>query len=213
MTMTECDINIRLFREARSAIPSVRQLKQLLVLGADINYQNAENGYTALMVAVAGFHDRIVEYLLQQGANPLIKNHDNKIASELIPSHCSTYPILKDYELLFAASFNEVATVKRILDEGALVNYQDADGNTPLMIAVKRNLVEMVELLFHQGVDLSLVNAEGQSSFDLASDANMMSLLNHLKELDLAMPPQPESIPGKNRPRFFTASRVKKTFN
>lgn len=211
--MTECDINIRLFREARSAIPSVRQLKQLLVLGADINYQNAENGYTALMVAVAGFHDRIVEYLLQQGANPLIKNHNHKIASELIPSRCSVYPILKDYELLFATSFNEVATVKRILDEGALVNNQDADGNTPLMIAVKRNLVEMVELLFHQGADLSLVNTDGQNSFDLASDTKMVSLLNHLQGLDLAMPDQPELIPEKNTPRFFTASRMKRMFN
>ncbi|HHF7349551.1 TPA: ankyrin repeat domain-containing protein [Legionella feeleii] len=211
--MTECDLNIRLFREARSVIPSVRQLKQLLVLGADINYQNAENGYTALMFAVAGFHDRIVEYLLQQGANPLIKNHNHKIASELIPSSCSVYPILKDYELLFATSFNEVATVKRILDEGALVNYQDADGNTPLMIAVKRNLVEMVELLFHQGADLSLVNKDGQNSFDLASGEKMVSLLNHLQGLDLAMPPQPELIPEKNTPRFFTASRMKKMFN
>lgn len=211
--MTECDINIRLFREARSAIPSVRQLKQLLVLGADINYQNAENGYTALMVAVAGFHDRIVEYLLKQGANPLIKNLNHKIASELIPSCCSVYPILKDYELLFATSFNEVATVKRILDEGALVNNQDADGNTPLMIAVKRNLVEMVELLFHQGADLSLVNTDGQNSFDLASDTKMVSLLNHLQGLDLAMPPQPELIPEKNTPRFFTASRMKRMFN
>lgn len=197
--MVECDINIRLFREASCAIPSVRQLKRLLVLGADINYQHADNGYTALMVAVAGFHDRIAEYLLKQGANPLIKNNDNKIASELIPSHCSTYPILKDYELLFATSFNEVATVKRIIDAGALVNYQDGDGNTPLMIAVKQDLVEMVELLFLQGADLSLVNVVRQNVFDLATTSIMLSCLKKLTNFSLV-------LPEKRIHRFFNHS-------
>ena len=120
---------------------------------------------------------------------------------------------LTNYLILVLILIIKIQKVKQIIDEGALVNNQDADGNTPLMIAVKRNLVEMVELLFHQGADLSLVNNDGQNSFDLASGEKMVSLLNHLQGLDLAMPPQPELIPEKNTPRFFTASRMKKMFN
>lgn len=197
---------MRLIYEVCKEIPRVRQLKKLLAKGAAIDYQSIENGYTALMFAVINQHDRITEYLLRQGANPLIKSHKHKVASELISQHSSVYPILKDYELLFAARINDLIAVKSIIKDGALVNFQGFGGNTPIMIAAKHNFIDLVEYLFLQGADLTLENAEGQSIFDLATDSTLISFLHSVKDCSLELPPQTQLNIEKRAHRFFTST-------
>lgn len=177
------EYNNRLIDVAKSEYPTVRQFKKLLFKGANLNYQTAEHGYNALMFLVKAHHDRMVEYLLRQGANPLLKNHENKIASNLISPDSSIYPILKDFELLFATTDNDLSTVKLIIAEGALVNFQGIYGYTSLMIAVEQNLVEMVELLLAEGADLSLTCMDGQNVFDLVTDSHILCLLKEANNL------------------------------
>ncbi len=157
--------------EASSELPTARQLKKLLFQGALINYQRFDDGYSALMLAAKKQRDRIAEYLLKQGANPLLLNHQNRIASELIPRYSSTYPILKDSELLFATMNNDFLAVKLIIDTGAHIDFQGPGGYTALMIASEQNLLKIFEYLFEKGANPWLTRSDGKSAFDLATDS------------------------------------------
>ncbi|KTC84356.1 ankyrin repeat domain-containing protein [Legionella drozanskii] len=192
-------ISISFIDAVNTAFPKIRNLKKLLIEGANINFQTAENGTTALMMAVEGHHDRIVEYLLAQGANPLLKNHGNKIASELISRHSTIYPILKDFELLFATMNNDLPTIKSIITDGALVNFQGMGGYTALMIAVEQNYQEIVEYFLHQGADLLITRTDGQTAFGLTTDSEILLLLEWAKNLSNEI----QQVPQKNTHRFF----------
>ena len=73
---TQARLNRELQEEVESISPHARKIKSLLESGADINHQNTE-GYTVLMLAADNQNDRLVEYLLKQGADPLLPNkHD-----------------------------------------------------------------------------------------------------------------------------------------
>lgn len=184
----------------------MRQLKELLVKGAAINYQSIENGYTALMFAVINQHDRITEYLLRQGANPFIKNHRDKIASELIPQQASIYPILKDYELLYAARINNLEAVQSTIKDGALVNFQGPGGYTSIMLAAKYKFIDLFEYLFLQGADLTLLNSEGKGIFDLTKDSTLISYLHSITECSLELQSQSQLANEKKTHRFFPVS-------
>jgi hypothetical protein len=191
--------NDSLIKAVLSPIPKVRSLRKYLAKGADINCQTSVQGLTPLMIAVQGQHDRIAEYLLRLGANPLIKNNEKRIASELISQNCTVYPIVKDFELLFAVLNNDLMAVEEIIASGALINFKGPDGKTALRIAVERNLVEMVELLLLQGAEPVMSADNEQSIFELTDNRVIHDLLK--ETLDWRHKAQ--LIPGKKLSQFF----------
>lgn len=111
---------------AASGLPRARNLKRALVNGAGIDYQSQQNGYTALMCVVSVQHDRIAEYLLSLGANPLLKNNNNQTVvtflldrganpfiknyygetpGDIALRYSPIYLLIKNYELLTASFF------------------------------------------------------------------------------------------------------------
>ncbi len=185
--------------EANSGNPKVRQLKKLMIQGAFINFQTSNDGYSALMYAVKGPYDRITEYLLKQGANPLLVNYENKMASELISSQHSAYLILKDFELLFATLENNQQLVAAVISAGALVNFQGPNGYSALMIAAEQNFTELVDFLLLQGADTTLKLVTGQKALDLTTAEEIRNLLTVADNWEKMIP-----LPEKNRPhRFF----------
>ena len=177
-------LNNKLITCVSGTAPKVRTIKNLLTEGANINY-NTKEGYTPLMLAAKGKHDRIVEYLLKQGANPFLKNHEHNSASELMSSNLSTYTILKDHELLYATMNNDLTTVIASINSGAWVNFQGAGDYTALMIAVEQNSIEMVEYLLLQGANLLLTRTDGQTVFQMTKDTAIIDLLETANNLNL----------------------------
>ncbi|MBA2710758.1 MAG: ankyrin repeat domain-containing protein [Tatlockia sp.] len=193
------EINQNFIKLATSISPKIRCLKKLLIEGADINYQN-ENGDTALMWAVIGQYDRIAEYLLRQGADPLIKNHKNKIASALINPDSTLYLTLKDYELLAAVKKHDLLVAKTVIDSGALINFKDARGYNALMIATEQNFEQMVNFLILQGADPTLTLSNGQSIFALTNNQTIYQLLKEAERCYKGI----QQIPDRKLHRFFT---------
>lgn len=189
-----------LHEEINSRAPSTRKIQQLIEQGADINFQAEIDGYTALMLAVDTDNQRITEYLLTLGANPLLCNHHYEIASQLALRHSPLYLVLKDYELLFATLSNDLKGVKSIIDDGAIVNFQAPDGYTALIIAVEESLIEMTELLLSKGADLMLTRADGQGVFELVTNEEVMILLEssteaiHHEIQEIAPPPLDNNV-------------------
>lgn len=175
--MDKCNASKALQQEINSKTTRSRRIKQLIDLGADINYQAEDDGYTALMLAVDADNQRITEYLLTLGANPLLCNHSYEIASELALRHSPIYLTLKDYELLFATLNNDLANVKSILDAGAIINFQAPDGYTALLIAVDQSLVDMTKYLLTKDPDINLTRADGKGVFELVTDEEVYLLL------------------------------------
>jgi ankyrin repeat protein len=186
MVIINC--NNEFLNEIRGEFPSARLLKKWLVQGADVNCKVEGDEYTPLMLAVEAQKYRIAEYLLRQGANPLLRNNINKISSDLVSSSSLIYPILKDYELLFASMNNDLETVKSVLNNGALVNFRGCGGYTALMIAVEGGFMEMVDFLLSQGADMSLTCTDGRGIFELTTNIPVLSILERMHKLRIGLP-------------------------
>ncbi|MBA2651598.1 MAG: SMI1/KNR4 family protein [Tatlockia sp.] len=159
-----------LIAEINKEMPQLTKIEQYLAQDADINYQSDVDGYTALMLAVDRDDEPLVNYLLIQGANPLIQNHHKEKASDIALSHSPIYLLLKNYELLFATMQNDLAGVKAALDAGANINFQGQGGYCALLIAVEQSCLEIVEFLMRSGAYLGLELDDNRGVLELASD-------------------------------------------
>ena len=71
--------------------------------------------------------------------------------------------------LHYAASYNQVAIIRYLLDSDMEVNQIDVDGNSPLHLAIKNGHAEAMGcLLDHKGIDTTIVNNDEDSPFHIA---------------------------------------------
>ncbi|XP_024114703.1 ankyrin repeat domain-containing protein 29 isoform X6 [Oryzias melastigma] len=136
-------------------------VKELIMQGADINYQReghhdvvklllefgastefqTKDGGTALTVACQCGHPQVLDLLLRNGANV----HD-KLNDGATP-------------LFLAAQGGHVTVIRHLLSCGAKVNQPREDDTTPLWIAAQMGHSEVVKVLLSRGADQ---DAEGQ---------------------------------------------------
>lgn len=124
-------------------------VQYLLELGADPHYTNEGHG-SALVAATIHGYDTIAEMLLAAGASP----------------NQAVFPEMKT-PLMYARS-NRL--LRRLIDAGADVNYQDTRGYTPLMNAARNNRTESIITLLENGADISMKNNEGKTALDIANE-------------------------------------------
>uniref|UniRef100_A0A8C6X2Y2 Ankyrin repeat family A member 2 n=3 Tax=Elapinae TaxID=42168 RepID=A0A8C6X2Y2_NAJNA len=137
---------------------SVHQLAaqgEMLYLATRIEQENVinhmdEEGFTPLMWAAAHGQIAVVEFLLQNGADPQILGKGRESALSL------------------ACSKGYTDIVKMLLDCGVDVNEYDWNGGTPLLYAVHGNHVKCVKILLEHGADPTVETDSGYNSMDLA---------------------------------------------
>jgi uncharacterized protein len=109
-----------------------RLCKFLLEQGADVNRADRESGETALHSALSKTdrlaYDLVLKVLLSYGANP---NAATKNGAETgaFMRDCRTKG---ETPLHRAAAFGDENTIKLLIDAGAKINVEDANGDTPL---------------------------------------------------------------------------------
>jgi Ankyrin repeats (many copies)/Ankyrin repeats (3 copies) len=173
-------------------------IKGMLDNGAELNYQD-KDGYTALMLTIKHNNEQIAEYLLKLGANPLLRNKQGKIASELAAHSFAILPILKRYELLSASSNDDLPTITTlIMHQGCDVNFRGHNGKTALLLAVAQGQIQLVRFLLANHADITLVDKDGQGVFDLTTDEAMLALLETAK----AMPASVQQTAADTLPDF-----------
>lgn len=156
---------------------NAERIDELLDSGADINYQNSK-GFTALMLAVDAGNERIAEYLLRNGANPLIRNKRGCTARQLASQHSGLSHILKAYELITATMNADLPAIKALLrTDNSIIDFQGPGGYSALLIAVEQNMVEIVNYLLAQGASLEVTSDKGESVFELVNSKAIMKLL------------------------------------
>lgn len=133
--------------------------------GIEVNYTD-EYRNTALMMAAYNGHTKVVKMLIDAGANVRMKNVNNRTA------------------LMLASSGPFVETVKLLLQSGAEVNAMDSHESwTPLMFAAGEGQMEVAKVLLAAGADITMVDIDGESSYDFAIANNHQAMAAFLKKV------------------------------
>jgi TonB family protein len=110
-------------------VGEVQSVRDLLAEGAPDLDAADETGWTALMYAVEGGHDEIVQMLLEAGASPNPQNQAGATALHL------------------AARRGRTASARLLLRAGADFGLRDSEGRTPLYRAIERRRADIIEML------------------------------------------------------------------
>lgn len=140
-------------------------LKAYVKSGFDIN-SKGPGGQTALQRAASQGHVEVVDFLLENGANPLIA--DGQKISPLIAAVMS-YPSYKNLEAL-------QAILKMLIAKGADINAVNAGGQTALMLAIATELFPVAEILLNEGATIWPKNIYHQAASDLIDEQTMRRL-------------------------------------
>lgn len=169
------------------------QILQFLIekgVNMDLVYGIKEKGdvfpATPLWFAYAkGRNKKVYKWLLEQGANPdncmfAIAWQNDVEAAELFKKYGAkiTDKEGKHTPFIGAVNWNKLDIARWFLKNGAGVNAQDEDGNSALLLSVKREYpTEFIVLLLNHGADIHLKNNEGLSALDADKKNVLLSLI------------------------------------
>jgi len=162
------------------------EVKRLVIdCGANPNGQSTVEGGTPLHTAADRGYLRIVEFLLEHGANPNMKNNYGSTplhyaamygypeVVELLLEHGANPNIQSNYgstPLHYAAMYGYPEVVELLLEHGANPNIQNRYGYTPLHFAIEGCFVDVVRVLLDHGADPTIRDNEGRTPLDYGSN-------------------------------------------
>ena len=151
-------------------------LKRLLESGGNANLHNTR-GENALLLAAMMGHREIVELLLAHGASLLTKDYEgwtplhwaiihrhNDAVTSLLDATTHSWAdkeLQYNKALILAAEAGNHVVVQMLLQNGAAVDYQDAENSTALHWAVSEGHLETTRVLLLKGADPNSVDVGG----------------------------------------------------
>lgn len=84
--------------------------------------------------------------------------------------------------LHYAADAGKVPIVRFLLENMAIIDYQDLDGMTPLMAAVDKDHLPTAAFLLKEGADPLIEDETGKTAFDIAKEKNFTKIQLLLEE-------------------------------
>lgn len=162
--------------------------QRLIDGGADVN-RAANNGTTALIQATLGEHKDFVVMLLEQ---PDI-NLDAQTGPGVSPGNIVILSAGGNTALLIALvgawtgpnvqTPAEIASM--LIESGADPNVVNADGTTPLSLAVFANRVDLIKMLVERGADINEKNKGGQTLLMRVVGSDALNYLLTLPGIDI----------------------------
>ena len=120
-------------------------------VGVDFNMERY--GKTPLMYAAMDSSLKVVDFLVDGGADPSIEGEKGWTA------------------LHYAASEGNVENINWLIEKGArnVVNKKDSSGETPLHIAARRGYTQSVNALIENGAEINVLNETGNTALHIAA--------------------------------------------
>jgi ankyrin repeat protein len=141
----------------RKTLPTLDEVQSELSKGADINGRGF-GGQTPLHYAAKYSRPEIILFFVEKGARLEAGTADRQTGiGDRTPLHYAVHLSGRKAE-------NAVA----LIQAGANVNARDNSGHTPLMLAVKRQNAEVVNILLDAGANAQLRNRRKEIAFDYA---------------------------------------------
>lgn len=138
----------------------------LLKAGADINAADGE-GKTALIITASDGYGGVVPALLKAGADPHLKDGDGWDAFR----HCCE------------AEGGNADDARALVEAGAMVDWKNEEGATPLHMAVAWNDEKLVRLMLEKGASVDAKDANGETPLHKAAlQPNLAPVLFDLVE-------------------------------
>jgi len=135
-------------------------VSKILIKGADMDARD-NTGSTALMYASENGNKEIVTMLIDSNVNSVDRNDHSALYKAFLNNHNDIVDMLIqaganiNSELLRAAIINPSPIidnlVRKLIQSGADVLTMDDEGNTPLMLALRRRNVNIAKLLIKKG--------------------------------------------------------------
>ncbi len=161
----------------------VRAVTALLVAGAQVNDKEAINDQTALMWAVAQQHPRVVQALIELGADIQARSRtypqNVQTANRAGGGDVSSVFRGGSTPLLFAARVGDVESAKLLLAAGADVNDRLPDGATALVVSAHSGHGGLGALLLDKGADPNAADV-GYTALHAAVDRSDLPLVKAL---------------------------------
>ena len=148
-------------------------LRLLLEHGADPN-QRDSFGRTALEIAIVWCLPEVVKLLLIYGANP--NSRDTKGRTPLIKAAILGVRDARPMQ-------HKLKIMMDLLDSGAEIDAQTADGKTALMHAVGHSRLEVVKFLINSGASLSICDRQGNQAKDIISRGSTIQQQQYLHQI------------------------------
>ena len=146
--------------EALFAVAKNKEIKShIAYLEHEVNACD-DHGETPLQVAVCNQNIDFVKILLDENMHIDVNHQDLKGFCAL---HCA---VLRRDETMTDC----------LLQYGASMNLSDADGNTPLMHAIKAKNMQAIHLLLEYGAKINTKNNQNETALDLAITFNLFDI-------------------------------------
>ncbi|XP_028167772.1 ankyrin repeat, SAM and basic leucine zipper domain-containing protein 1 [Ostrinia furnacalis] len=126
-----------------------------------------DSGWTPLMHACFHGQDKIVDLLLEKGADPNL--HADSVTP--VMAACSNSSANKDTIYYI---------ITRLIDKGCILNIGDKYGQTPLMRAIGSGFVAVVEKLLGENVNIEMRDQQGWTALFWAAHHNQPEILEML---------------------------------
>jgi ankyrin repeat protein len=200
-----------------AAVGKPEAVRTLLDARANANAHAAQDGITALDIALDRQQWQAAELLLAQGASladsATGKERALRKLLDLQPVlHPRTMTLVQTVELPGPGLF------RAMLAQGANTAYTDAQGNSLLLLAAKRHHVTALEALVAAGADVSARNAEGDTALAIAAGKSEYELMvigvglalgqDRNSLMRLVFRPAPKSDESASTERRLQAARV-----
>ncbi|XP_013399984.1 tankyrase-1 [Lingula anatina] len=156
----------------------------------DINYRLPANGLSLFLCACLSGEGKLIEYLLNHGADPSLLTEEGDSALYL-----ATFGVLNTPQ-------PDLTVLEMLIQEGCDVNHQNNKGYTSLHRAASRGNIEMIEYLLQQGADVNLFSKSGVYPMDSAVNAG------HLDAAELLKTDLPETYVTQRVDDLFTPPRI-----
>ena len=134
-------------------------VNDLIALGADLKWQDKEDGETALQLCARTNHPEIARVLIDAGADLNIQNDDGRTA------------------LYVSAYWNRPEITKMLIDAGADLNIQTEYGSTALHYCAVWDHSRIARMLIDAGADKTIQDNNGNLPYELADTQELKELL------------------------------------
>ena len=146
------------------------RVETLLAAGVETLDAQDAFGQTALSYAASAGHAHIIAALVMAGADVTLRNRAGFTGLEIASAkgHTAAAQMLRQAHLCAAARDGDLALLAQMLDAGADINAQLADGWTALMIAAYHDQPAAVRALLSHGADAALQTDTGRTARSIA---------------------------------------------